>query len=126
MEWLYSLLGFVLGTVAGYYAEKVLSALDSLVSRFLQRSRHRRFERAWEEYKSLSADLEVIQAGWKSGRFVPAEVVLTLGADFELPQEVMVRIRDSHKAEWEQAGLTDNFQIGLVKIDPHRMNDEVG
>ncbi len=131
MGWLYGLVGSIvifLGIgLANHYWDKILSAFDS--SRFwriFSRVRHRRFERAWEEYKSRSTDLEVIQAGWKSGGFVPEEVVLTVDGDFELSNETLMRIRESHKVEWEQTGQTNNFQIGLSKIDPHRINDEVG
>ena len=127
MEWLYGVLGgFVIGTIATYYGNKTLDRLHGVGSKLLQRSRHRRFEQAWDTYKSLSAGLELVQPDWKHGLFTPEEVVLTLGPDFDLPNEIALEIREVHRAEWEQSNQKDNIQIGLSGVDPLHLTDEIG
>lgn len=126
MSWPYSILAFIVGAVAGYYAEKVLDRVHAHVSRLFQRLRRLRYGRAWETYKSLSVGLDVVQTGWKSDTFAQDEVVLTLGPDFELSSDIAATIRDAHRAGWEQHDLKDNIQVGLSAVDPHRVSDEVG
>ncbi len=122
MDWVALLVGIFIG----YFIEKILDNTLAWFQKSRQVAYWKKAEKTWKEYqKSLAYGLEVIQMGWNEGIFSPEEIVITLDGEYKLPEIIYEKIRKNHETDWVNQNITNDVQVGIYSIDPHRTSDNL-
>ncbi len=119
------LLIFIAGVILGYFIEKILDIVLKNTTKIYKQKIWQKAERIWNKIQDISEGLELIQAGWKNDQFGEDQVIITIDDEFRLSPPLAAKTFAIHHHEWEEIGLENNQQIGVSKIDPHRISDEI-
>lgn len=116
------------GLVLGWFIEKYfLDKIQPLIHSKWQKRRYERINSHYSKYNDIMSDLELIQSGWTDKIFNIGDVEITHEREFILDSNLKSEINyEKKEKEWIRNNLKNNQLIGVTKIDPHRLSENIG